>query len=248
MPETPRDLAPIDQNIPEIPDIDSLLPYPATAELTDAEVGRLQQFQLALIQLGQAAGGCLVCPGNQVGITDANKCPYSAKCELLRVQKAPEGELCPIEREVLLARFHGWCHTLNTDSKSLREDQRAVISELVWIDIQEQRCTNILSKGEAARLTQVNVKDSNPETGDWISWERVIHANQLLQDNLHTRRRMIMKEWMLTPEQKFKAAKAMGKISQGEDISKKLSARADRLRNLEVVDADFIEVPEKSPQ
>lgn len=249
MPEEPRDLAPIDQTIPELPDLDTLLPYPSTLELTSAESTKMQRFQLALIQIGQAAGGALVCPGNQEGVPETSRCPYSAKCELLKAHKAPEGELCPIEREVLLARFYGWCNTINADPKNLREDQRAVVSELVWIDLQEQRCTNILSKGEASRLTQINIKDSNPESGEWLSWERVIHANQILQDTLHTRRRMIMKEWMLTPEQKFKAAKALNRRDVGDDISRKMSLRADKLRSLEIVDADFIEVVDKkTPQ
>jgi hypothetical protein len=186
-----------------------------------------------------------VCPGNQVDVEDVNRCPYAAKCELLRAQKAPAGELCPIEREIILARFNGWCNTIGCDPKALREDQRAVVSELVWIDVQEQRCTNILSRGEASRLSQVNVKDSNPETGDWISWERVIHTNTLLLDSLHTKRRMIMKEWMLTPEQKFKVAKAMGKMGKGNDIGKTMSVRADKLRGLQILDADYEDVPEE---
>lgn len=247
MPEEPRSLAPIEQNLPELPDLDTLLPNASLNGLTAVEGRALQQFQTALVVLGQAAGGALICPGNQVGVDEANRCPYSAKCELLRLQKAPAGELCPIERELLLARFHGWCATINADPKALREDQRAAVAELTWIDIQEQRCTNILSKGEASRLTQINVKDSHPETGDLISWERVIHANSLLLESLHTRKRMIMKEWMLTPEQKFKVAKAMGQLGSGDDISKKLSSRADTLRDLDVdvIEADYVDMPEE---
>jgi hypothetical protein len=246
MPEEPRDLVPSEQlELPQAPDLESLLPIAPVGDLTTAETGRLQQFQTALVQLGQAAGGALVCPGNQIGVPDERRCPYAAKCELLKVLKAPQGELCPIEREVILARFHGWSKMIEADPKNLREDQRAVISELVWIDVQEQRCTNILSRGEAALLTQISVKDSNPETGEWISWERIVHSNTVLLESLHTRRRMIMKEWMLTPEQRFKAAKAMGKLGSGDDIGKKLSARADKLRDLDVdtIDAEYIDVP-----
>jgi hypothetical protein len=246
MPDETNDLVPVEQpSLAEIPDLDQLLPFPSIQQLTNAETQRHQQFMTALVQIGQAAGGALVCPGNQVGLADSSKCPYAAKCELLRVQKAPAGELCPIEREIILARFHGWCNTIGGEAKNLREDQRAVVSELVWIDVQEQRCANILSRGEASRLSQINVKDSNPETGEWISWERVIHTNTLLLDSLHTKRRMIMKEWMLTPEQKFKAAKALGKLGRSEDLGKKMSARADKLRDITVIDADYEDVPEK---
>lgn len=248
MADEPRDLAPIEQ--PDLPapiDINSLLPQPSLNELTVPEAQRLQQFQSALIVIGKSAGGALVCPGNQIGVAEASRCPYSAKCELLRVQKAPANDLCPIERDFILARFQSWCRTINADPANLREDERSVVDELVYLDVQEARCASILSKGEAARLSQINVKDSNPETGEWISWERVIHANATLLESLHTRKRMLMKEWMLTPEQKFKAAKAMGKLGGGDDLSKRLSARHDKLRALDVniIDAEFIDSPDK---
>lgn len=247
MPEEPRDLVPTEQFLPSVPDLDTLLPNPSLHSLTATEGQALQQFQTALVILGQAAGGALICPGNQVGVNDSSRCPYAAKCELLRISKAPAGELCPIEREVVLARFTGWAATIGADPKALREDQRSVIAELTWIDVQEQRCSNILSRGEASRLTQINVKDSNPETTEWISWERVIHSNSVLLESLHTRKRMIMKEWMLTPEQKFKAAKAMGKLGPSDDLSRRLSARADKMRELdaETIDAEYTDVPEK---
>jgi hypothetical protein len=245
MPEEPRDLVPSEQpDLAPMPDLTTLLPTPSVAELTVTEIQRLQQFQTALVIMGQAAGGALVCPGNQVGVADVNKCPYAAKCELLRVQKAPQGELCPIEREIILARFHGWCNTIGASIDTLREDQRSVIAELTWIDVQEQRCVNVLSRGEAARLTQINVKDSNPETGELISWERVIHANSELLDSLHTRKRMIMKEWLLTPETKLKVAKAMGKFGNNNDLGQKMSSRADKLRGL-TIDAEFTDVLDK---
>ena len=248
MADEPRDLVPTEQpDLPAPVDINSLLPQPSLAQLTSTEAATLQQFQRALIVIGKSAGGALVCPGNQIGVADASKCPYSAKCELLRVQKAPANDLCPIERDFILARFHSWCETLKADPANLREDIRSTVDELVYLDVQEARCASILSKGEAARLSQINVKDSHPETGEWISWERVIHANALMLESLHTRKRMIMKEWMLTPEQKFKAAKAMGRLGNDNDLSKRLSSRADKLRTLDidVIDAEFIDSPNK---
>lgn len=246
MPEEPRGLIFVEPDA-SVPDLETLLPMPSSGDLSTSETKRHQQFQTALVVMGQAAGVALVCPGNQIGVADASRCAYAAKCELLKAQKAPQGELCPIEREIILARFTGWCNTIGADPKALREDQRAVVAELVEIDIQDQRCSNILSRGEAALLTQISVKDSNPETGEWISWERVLHSNAILQESLHTRRRMIMKEWMLTPIEKFKAAKAMGKLGTGDDLGKKMSARADKLRNLNVdtIDAEYVDIPDQ---
>jgi hypothetical protein len=242
-----RELAPLEQPINTGPDIESLIPSVPIGDLTSNQTNRLQQFQTALIVLGQAASGALVCPGNQIGVSSENRCPYAAKCELLKAQKTPQGEICPIERELIISRFHGWCATINADPKTLREDQRAVVAELTWIDVQEQRCNSILSAGEAARLTQINVKDCNPETSEWISWERVIHSNAMLLESLHTRKRMIMREWMLTPLEKFKAARAMGKLGQQDDLSRRLSSRAEKLRNIDsqIIDAEYQELPNK---
>jgi hypothetical protein len=244
MPDLPDKLEVLSPDVPQTPDLDTLLPFPSIEELTPAENQRHQQLMTALVVLGQAAGAALVCPGNQEGVADSSRCAYAAKCELLRAHKAPEGQLCPIEREIILSSFGGWCKELNVDPKNLGEADKADVSELTWISVQEQRCANILSRGEAARLTQVNVKDSNPETGDLIAWERVINANQLLQDNLHTRRRMLKKELMLTREQKFKIAKTLNQFGKNDDLSKKMSSMADKLSGL-VIDAEFEELPEK---
>lgn len=248
MADDSRDLVPIEQpDLPAPVDINSLLPFPSVGELTASETNNLQQFQRALIVIGKSASLAQVCPGNQEGVAEASKCPFAAKCELLKVHKAPTNELCPIERDLILARFQSWCRTINADPANLREDERSVVDELVSIDVQDARCSAILARGEASRLSQINVKDSNPETGEWISWERVIHANAVLQESLHTRKRMIMKEWMLTPEQKFKAAKAMGKLGNENDISKRLSSRRDKIATLDVqvIDAEYTDSPNK---
>src|SRR4051812_7565802 len=135
MANEPQDLVHID-SVPEGPEINTLLPVTDTSELTVQERARMEQFQMALSTIGQAAGGALICPGNQVGVSEVNQCPYAAKCELLRVQKAPQGELCPIERDFLVSKFNGWCSTIGANPRALKEDQRAVVSELTWIDVQ----------------------------------------------------------------------------------------------------------------
>ncbi len=85
--------------------------------------------------------------------------------------------------------------------------RRATVSTLTYIDLQEQRCTNILATGEAARLTQTNVTEAiNFTTVDQageqtqtvlpLTWERVLHINAELLAQLGERRRMILKDWM----------------------------------------------------
>jgi hypothetical protein len=64
----------------------------------------------------------------------------------------------------------------------------------------------------------------------------VLHINAELLAQLGERRRMILKDWMLTPEQKWKIAKAEGK-AKGNDIGTQQSIRGDKLRKL---DPDFL--------
>lgn len=199
--------------------------------LTVAEQSELDYYQNALNILGPAAGSVLVCPGNQLNIAEEDKCPYASKCPLLRMQKAPEDKMCPIERKLIEERFGSWCRELEADPASLKESDRVAVSDLCWLDLQEQRCLHILARGEEARLTVTNPKDVHPETFLPVSWEKVIHPNVELLVQLQTQRRMILKDWMLTPEQVWKKAKAEGKGS-GKDISSTQAARADRLRNL----------------
>jgi hypothetical protein len=216
-----------------------LLPRPSV-ELTPEQTHNAGRFQNALNILGPAAGGALVCPGNQVGVAEDSRCPYSAKCVYLQAQQAPQGELCPLESEEIQNRFLGWCKELGKNPLQLTESERSFVAELVWISVQEYRCTAIVSKGNDARLTQLNPKETHPETLEAISWERVIHSNVERLDQLHLQRRMLLKDWMLTPEQKWKRDKAEGK-SKGLDISSKQSALADKLRKLgdtPVIDAE----------
>lgn len=199
--------------------------------LTVEEQKILASYQMSLLVLGPAAGSVLLCPGNQENLADQDQCPYAAKCPLLRMKKAPANHLCPLEVKVTEERFGAWCRELGKEPSQLDESDRSAVSDLVWIDLQEQRCLHIIAKGEEARLTVLNPKDVHPETLEPIAWERVIHPNVERLDQLITQRRMILKDWMLTPEQKWKIARAEGKGS-GKDISSQQAARADKLRKL----------------
>jgi len=223
---------------PEL-NFDSLLPKPKNLKLTPDEVQELASFKASFVILGPAAGSVLVCPGNQEDTPPDQKCPYAAKCTLLRIKKAPQGELCPIERVITEQRFVAWCKRIGQDPTQLTEDARITVSELVWLDLQEQRCVNILSTGEAARLTQVNTTEAINFTGSDgtqqvlpLTWERVLHVNTIRLDNIQDRRRLILKDWMLTPEQQWKIKKAEGK-AKGNDLGSAQAARGDKLRKLD---------------
>jgi hypothetical protein len=224
----------------------SILGESTDLNLSVEESKELLAFQKSLVILGPAGGAVMMCPGNQTNARPEDKCPYFAKCPLLRAQKAPKDKMCPIERMITEERFSAWSREVGQDPECLTEDARATVSTLTYIDLQEQRCTNILSTGEAARLTQTNVTEAinfttigtdgaQTQTVLPLTWERVLHINAELLAQLQERRRMILKDWMLTPEQKWKIAKAEGK-AKGNDIGSQQSARGDILRKL---DPDF---------
>jgi hypothetical protein len=212
--------------------VTSLIASDADLGLTVDERQALESYQTAMLVLGPAAGSVLLCPGNQDNLDEQDRCPYSAKCPLLRMGKAPESKLCPLEMKVTEERFGAWCRELGKEPGQLDESDRSAVSDLVWIDLQEQRCLHIVAKGEEARLTVINPKDVHPETLQPVSWERVIHPNVELLAQLQTQRRIILKDWMLTPEQKWKVARAEGKGS-GKDIASQQSAKADKLRRFD---------------
>lgn len=235
------DLAPTSHSVP-LSAFD-LLPAADLSHVSAEVTERTNQLQMALRILGPAGGSVLVCPGNQVGLEEYQRCPYSAKCELLRAQVAPQGSLCPHERDLVATRFTDWSTELGRTPTTLSETDRSFVSDMVWLDTQAHRCTSILSKGEAARLTQLNPKETHPETLEPISWERVIHVNVERLDQITTQRRMLLRDWMLTPEQKAKKARWEGK-STGDDLSTQQSTRADKLRGLDdIIEAEFEVVP-----
>ena len=218
---------------------DALLPRAGDLNLSQTQVDELAAFEASLVILGPAAGSVLVCPGNQEDVPDDRKCPYAAKCPLLRMKKAPEGKLCPIERTIVEERFSGWCRAVGQEPNALTEDMRALVSDLVWMDVQIQRCVNILSTGEAARLTQVNTTEADNFTdmeGNQqvlpLTWERVLHVNTERLDNLQDRRRLLLKDAMLTNEQRWRIAKAEGQ-SKGTDLGSRQASRAAKLRSLD---------------
>jgi hypothetical protein len=201
--------------------------------LTCEEIEETKAYQLTLNILGPASGACLICPGNQERVAEDKKCPYSSKCPLLRVRKAPVGKLCPIERKEIENRFSGWCQEFGEDPLSLTESTRVAVSDLTWIDIQIQRCNHILDKGDASRLTIDNVSHINQEDWSPIAWEKVLHPITMLLTSLQSQRRIIMKDWMITPEQKWKKSKAEH-TSKGMDLTSTQSKKADHFKSLSI--------------
>jgi hypothetical protein len=213
----------------------SLLATDEDYGLTPCEKKEVDTYNQMLVILGPAGGSIQMCPGNQDGLDEQDKCPHAAKCPLLRMGKAVAEKMCIIELTLVQERFGSWAKELNVDPLDVPESDRISISDLTWMDVQEQRCLNILAKagGEEARLMVTNPKELDPNTLLPVAWEKLLHPVVERLDQIISARRLIMKDLMITREQKWKVARAEGNGS-GNDISSQQSARADKLRKPQV--------------
>lgn len=222
----------VSTDIVPLADFSLLLPT-SKIDLTAEEAAKVKVYQEARIVFGAAGAAPMICA--------AEKCPFAARCPLMQIKKAPLGELCPFEAHYVTERFRGWVKSLCEES-GVTEVERVTISNLVYLDLQELRCLNILSDAQNAKLTSISVKDVGYD-GIPVSWEEIIHANVQRLNEITTQRRMIMKDFELTREAQTKKAR-LAKRNDRSDLSSRQSLAMDtirRAREVQVIDV----VPEK---
>lgn len=213
----------------------SLLSLPSLS-LTDEEQGKIDLYHEAQSVLGPAGSSIQVCPAD-------DHCPFSSTCPLLKMKKAPKEELCPFEAHYVTGRYEAWVnefvHELNANPVALGATYQAAISSLVWLDLQEMRCTSELAKGENSKLSELSVKDID-QFGAPVAWEKVIHTNAQRLNEIGNERRQLLKAFELTPEQKTKKNR-MSRPGAGNDLSTSQSSKMDLVRasrkSLRVIDA-----------
>jgi hypothetical protein len=157
-------------------------------------------------------------------------CPVAETCPLQQIHKAPLGKLCPLEANYVIERFSGWMLELDKTEATLSETERSSISQLVTIDLQEHRCVKIMSLGKAASMTDLSVKEIDLQTGEALSYEKIVHANQQIIQELRTARRMLLDD--MERSEKAKTRKLRIQQSTGKDLSSRQSANADKIRDV----------------
>jgi hypothetical protein len=198
----------------------SLLPTVAP-DLTVEEQKKVQIYQEARLVLGSAGVAPMRCAGDA--------CPIAVTCPLVKIHKPPIGETCPFEANYVITRFIGWMKELNQSEETLNETDRSSIAQLIVIDLQEQRCLAIMSEGKAAAMTDLSVKEVDLQTGEALSYEKIVHANQQILQELRTARRMILDDMERTERAKSRRLKLMsGKT--GKDLATVQSANTDKIR------------------
>lgn len=197
----------------------SLLPS-VSPDLTEQEQVQIQRYQESHLVLGVAAAAVMICT--------AHLCPVAETCPLQQIQKAPAGQLCPLEANYVVERFAGWMMELGKSEHTMSETERSSIAQLVTIDIQEKRCLQLMSIGKAASMTDLSVKEIDLETGDALSYEKIVHANQQIIQELRTARRMLLDD--MERSEKAKTRKIKIQLGSGKDLSSMQSSNADKIR------------------
>ena len=77
-------------------------------------------------------------------VCKAQECPYGDSCLILKYDLAPQGEACPVETAEIEARFTGYSMDFDIESASFTD--RALISEIINLDIMIERCKALMSK------------------------------------------------------------------------------------------------------
>jgi hypothetical protein len=198
-------------------------------DLNTEEQKKIQVYQEARLVLGSAGVAPMRCAGDA--------CPIANTCPLIKMKKAPVGEICPFEANYVVERFAGWMKELDKTEAIMSETERSSIAQLVVLDLQEQRCLSIMSEGKAASMTDLSVKEVDLQTGDALSYEKIVHANMQILVELRTARRMILDDMERTERSKTRKLKTLqGKT--GKDLASRQSQTADTIRKaFEVIDA-----------
>jgi len=200
--------------------IASLLPVVDVA-LPDEQRTVVSREQQARLILGPCAQAAMVCSGKQ--------CPIAFQCRLVKLGKAPEGERCPFEVNYIAERFASWLRDVDKDLDSLTEPERLTISNLVELDVEELRIRTILSHYERAKLTAQVVRDVDVETGQPLCWEDIIDPLATRLNEIATARRMLLKDFELTPEMQTRRKKVLG-IHAEDDLASRQTRITDQVR------------------
>lgn len=226
-------------NVPSISQEDRfilLLPS-GNVDLTVEESKAVQTYQEARLVLGSAGVAPMRCAGDA--------CPIANTCPLIQIKKAPIGQLCPFEANYVVNRFAGWMRDLNRTEATMSETERSSIAQLVVIDLQEQRCLAIMSEGKAASMTDLSVKEVDLQTGDAISYEKIVHANMQILAELRTARRMILDDMERTEKAMTRRIKTL-QGHTGKDLASRQSKTGDAVRNaLHTIDAEPVDTKKK---
>lgn len=179
-----------------------LFPLPAV-KFTAKERKAIEARQQVMLALGPSGAAPVECNSS---------CPVRSSCELVKFGKAPDGQPCPFEVQFVLDRFSSWLEELDRTFDEMTASERAQVSSLVWLDLQERRCLQALARIEGGAMVQTVIRQANPKTGEPLAWEVAIHPLAERLDQIMERRRNILRDLELTREMRTKRERALAQI------------------------------------
>jgi hypothetical protein len=116
----------------------------------------------------------------------ADACPYAAVCPLVEMQKAPEGERCPLEIAMILKKYDEYSDEFGIDESNVVD--MSLVKDLIDYDIQLFRAENkIAVQGDFVEDVVVTVT----EGGEAITAPQLSKATEY-KDKVMTKRFKIL--------------------------------------------------------
>jgi hypothetical protein len=177
----------------------------ANIQLSPEEISSLQEFMEAR-SLGVNASVAMIC-------TD-DECPFKATCWFYQHGKAPKGETCPIEAEMIAYHTQAFIREFNVNPDN--HSELMLIQELVELLIYDTRLSQILASPGQSDLA--SAKPIFSALGD-LEYEYDEHWALKMKERIKNRRMKILEALNATRKEKWKVERDIMKMKSSNDES-----------------------------
>lgn len=163
------------------------------------------------------------------------KCPYAAVCPLVEMDKAPEGERCPLEIAMILSKYESYSQEFGIDESNVVD--MSLVKDLIDYDIQLFRAENkIAVQGDFVEDVVITVT----EGGEAITAPQLSKATEY-KDKIMAKRFKILE--LMNSTRKDKAGdKLTLSLDPSSYASQLMSTIAGKMKPGQIIDADYEDV------
>lgn len=180
--------------------------------LDESQKNLLQQHH-ANLKTGLFAQTPMKCPG-------ASACSYASGCPLAQMSKEPEGDPCPIEKEMYISNVKMYMNQFNVDPVK-NYSQYKLILDLARQEVYQKRVIELLSDPDEGGVLREYIIGIDQE-GRPISSEDINKLFTLL-DRVDNKIYKLQKMLVATPEAEYKREAALNLATNDEGAAKSLS-------------------------
>lgn len=165
-------------------------------------------------------------------------CHYARVCPLVEMDKAPEGERCPLEIGIILTKYEQYKQEFDIDENNIVD--MGLVKDLIDCDIQIFRAENkIAVDGDFIEEVAMTVTDS----GDVITQPQLSKATEY-KDRILNKKFKILE--LMHATRKDKAADKMVSKLDPSNYAAQLMAQFARANNNQVIDAEYVDMEDES--